>query len=61
MIGKPLFLNNKDWYTTETIVTEDGAEEVIFHLTEKAPPEAKKSFDEWNAALKAAKEGGYDM
>ena len=61
MIARPLFLDNEEWYTEEEVVTEDGGEELVYHLTDKAPAEARKSFEEWNAMLKDAKENGYDF
>ena len=61
MMEMPFFMTNEEWFTSEGVVTEDGDEVTIYHLTDKAPEAARKSLDEWNEAVKAAKEGGYDF
>ena len=50
MQTEPLFLQNKDWYTTpedegiDSIFFEDGRG---YHIKDDAPQEAKDSYDEF--------------
>ena len=45
MINMPYFMTNKEWFTEDSKTGETK-------LTEKAPPEAVKSFKEYKALLK---------
>lgn len=44
MVEKPYFLTNEEWYY-------EDEEEGIYKLTEKAPPEAVKSYREFYELL----------
>ena len=45
MINMPYFMTNKEWFTEDSKTGETK-------LTEKAPPEAVKSFKKYKALLK---------
>lgn len=60
MMDCPYFLTNDEWYVEKSI-EKDGDIETVYELTEKAPAEAKKSFEEWQKTLKEAEKKGYDL
>ena len=53
----PLFLKNNEWYTKR--YDEEG--EVVYELTDAAPPEAVKSFEEFYAPVALFDSDGNNM
>ena len=56
-MAMPMFMENPAWYTKE--YDSDG--DIVYKLTENAPEEARKSFEEYQAPLTYTDDEGNNM
>lgn len=60
MMEIPYFMTNKEWYR-ENDDPNDPNYPFGFKLTDKAPPEAVKSFEEYNEQMKSNTKNDNDL